>query len=143
MGRLDKLKREIITEANRRLLNEQPVDAELNIFCKNTKRNSSFRENGLTLYEETDSPNTIKRLLLTRSTSGVMDNVAGDAGEPGQFMLDIADVESLGDRFIDELDVVEGDIVLVSYSGPIQGVPYFCAIERGTDQSWVDYLNNF
>ena len=38
MGRIEKLKKQIIAEANRRLLNEQPVGAELNIFCKITKR---------------------------------------------------------------------------------------------------------
>jgi len=142
MGRIGKLKRQVITEANKRILNEQPVDAGLNIFCKNTKRNSSFRENGLTYHDETDMPKDIKRLFLTRSESGVMDNVAGDAGNPGQFMLDIIPAESLGDRFSDELDVSTDDILLVSYSGPIQGVPYFCAIEAGTDQPWEDYLNN-
>jgi hypothetical protein len=141
MGRLDKLKREMLMEANKRLLNEQPVDVGLNIFCKNNKRNSSFRENGLTYHDEIDMPKGIKRLLLTRSVSGVMDHVASDAGNPGQFMLDVIPTESLGDRFSDEFDVSTSGFLLVSYSGPMRA-PYSCIIEAGTDKYWENYFNN-
>lgn len=142
MGRIGKIKRQMIAEANRRLLNEQPVDAKLNLFCKNTERNTSFRENGLTYYQQYDLPKNIKRLLLTRSESGAMDNIAGDAGDAGQFMLDIVPVESLGDRFSNEIGVDAEDIVLISYSGPIKSVPYFCTMDSGTDQDWEDYFNS-
>jgi hypothetical protein len=142
MSRIGKIKRQMIAEANRRLLNEQPVGAELNLFCKNIERNTSFRENGLTYYQQYDLPKNIKRLLLTRSEAGAMDNVAGDAGNEGQFMLDIVPVESLGDRFSGEIDSVEGDIALISYSGPMKSVPYFCTMDSGTDKAWEDYFNS-
>ena len=142
MSRIGKIKRQIITEANRRLLNEQPVGANLNLFCKNTERDTSFRENGLTYYQQYDLPKNIKRLLLTRSEIGVMDNVSGNAADEGQFMLDIVPVESLSDRFSNEIDVTVDSIVLISYSGPMKSVPYFCSVDIGTDQKWEDYFNS-
>ena len=48
MGRINKIKREMIMEANKRLLNEGPVDDESNLFCKNIEGNASFKENELT-----------------------------------------------------------------------------------------------
>ena len=142
MGRIDKIKREMIMEANKRLLNEQPVGAELNIFCKNTERNTSFRENGLTYNQQYNLPKGIKRLLLTRSVLGAMDNAAGNAGDEGQFMLDIVPIESLGDRFSNEIDATVDSIALISYSGPIKSLPYFCTMDSGTDKAWEDYFNS-
>lgn len=141
MGRISKMKRDLIMEVNKKLLNEQPVGAELNIFCKNIERNTSFRENGLTYNQQYNLPKGIKRLLLTRSVAGAMDNVAGDAGTEGQFMLDIVPIDSLGDKFSSEIDTTVNGIALISYSGPIKSIPYFCTMDNGTDKAWEDYFN--
>ena len=83
-----------------------------------------------------------ERLFLSR-TSEVLDNVAGDAGDEGSFTLDITPVSVVGDKFSGEFDATADNIVLITFSGPRQGVPYFCALDAGTDQAWANYFNTF
>lgn len=145
MGRIGKIKRNLILEANRKILNEQatpPAGARLNLFCTNNRLNDSTRETDLTASQEQDLPNGVKRLYLTRSGE-VLDKVAGDAGEEGSFTLDITPVSVVGDKFSGEFDATADNIVLITFSGPRQGVPYFCALDAGTDQAWANYFNTF
>lgn len=144
MGRIEKIKRELILEANKKILNEQtaPENAKLNLFCTNNRLDDSTRETGLTYSQEQDLSNGVKRLYLTRGGE-VLDKVAGDAGEEGNFTLDITPVSIVGDKFKGEFDATADNIVLISFSGPRQGVPYFCALDAGTDQAWANYFNMF
>jgi hypothetical protein len=131
----------------KRVLKEQtapiPADAKLNLFCKNTNKDTSFREEGLVYNQEKDVPNGVKRLFLTRTGSSALDKVSGDVNEAGTFILDITPVSIIGDKFAGEFDASADNIVLISFSGEIQGLPYFCTIDSGTNQAWADYLNKF
>ena len=131
----------------KRVLKEQtapiPADAKLNLFCKNTNKDTSFREEGLVYNQEKDVPNGVKRLFLTRTGSSALDKVSGDVNEAGTFILDITPVSIIGNKFAGEFDASADNIVLISFSGKIQGLPYFCTIDSGTNQAWADYLNKF
>lgn len=143
MGRLEKLKRQIIEEANKKVLNEQktPLGKKLNLFCKSNKSDNSFRENDLFYNQEQDLPNGVKKIFLNRKTN-VPDNVFG--GDDQNFVLNVTPVSLLGDKYSDELDLndtANDTIVLMNYSS--SGVPYFCQIDYGSDQEWANYFNEF
>jgi len=142
MGRIEKLKRQIIEEANKKVLSEQitPVGKKLNLFCRSNRSNNSFRENNLFYNQEQDLPNGVKKIFLDKKTN-VPDNVFGE--DEQNFVLNVTPVSLLGDKYSDELDIINPNdtIVLMNYSS--SGAAYFCQIDYGTDQEWANYFNQF
>jgi hypothetical protein len=142
MGRLEKLKRQIIEESNKRILNEQitPKDKKLNLFCMSNRSNKSFRENNLFYNQEQDLPNGVKRIFLDKKNY-VPDNVFSEDDQ--NFVLDVTPVTLLGNKFPNEINVINpiNNIVLMNYSS--DSVTYFCQIDSETDQEWANYFNQF
>lgn len=141
MGRLEKLKRQIVEVANKKMLNEQitPVDKKLNLFCTSNRSNNSFRENNLFYNQEQNLPNGVKRIFLDKKNY-VPDNVFSEDDQ--NFVLDVTPVSLLGNKFPNEINVnAINNIVLMNYSS--DGVTYFCQIDFETDQEWTNYFNQF
>lgn len=125
----------------KRVITEQitPV-GKLNLFCKSNRNNDSFHKNNLKYNQASKKPSGVTEIILDIETY-VPDNIFGEDDQ--NFVLNVTPVSLLGDKYSDELDIIDPNdtIVLMNYSS--SGVAYFCQIDSGTDQEWADYFNTF
>ena len=134
----------------RKVLKEQEApssDKKINLFCQNdfypSKSGSSFREYNLTFVREEDvrgglNGGGFKRLYLGPDTE-----IPRETYDPDEIMLDIIPSDRMNKSFLEKskMDDQLGDTIYFITNRT--NVPYFCSVQPGTAQEWVDYLNTF
>lgn len=126
------------------LLLEQPDQTKkLNLFCQGSRDQS--RETGLTFDSDRDMNGGIdqggyKQLYLNAPSSPVAQEyeIAGNT-----IFVRILDANNPDlDRFKQTIGVVNQQGELIILYTPTESNPYFCTLDAGTDQEWVDYFNS-